>query len=289
MTAHGNPGVTRRTEHSPATITALPLRVVIVDDEPLARSRLKQLVLACEMPRCAVVAECASADELRTALAQGHADCVLLDIQMPGMSGLDVAAQLRQTAAFKPAIVFVTAHDQHALKAFELEAADYLTKPVRRERLQHTLERVLRQRQNPSGATNDDGQGTLLASERGRVVHIPIADVVVLRAEAKYVNVRTPERTWVLDESLTELEHRLGEGAPFIRIHRNALVSSRRITALEKRLLPAGDDDGLEATWAVHVADLNEWLPVSRRQLSAVKEAVSRSADGTMEPRANVT
>ncbi len=278
----GSNGVALRLAPSLASFTALPLRVVIVDDEPLARSRLKQLVQACDRPRCAVVAECANADELHAALKHGHADCVLLDIQMPGMNGLDLAAQLQQSAAFKPAIVFVTAHDQHALKAFELEASDYLTKPVRQQRLQAALERVLRQRQTAPGTTGGESQGTLLASERGRVVHIPIADVVVLRAELKYVNVRSAERTWVLDESLTELEHRLGESADFIRIHRNALVAGNRITALDKRaVMAAGDDDGGDATWAVHVAGLNEWLPVSRRQLPAVRDAVSRAASAS--------
>ncbi len=254
-------------------MSQMPLRVVIVDDEPLARGRLKSLVSECDRPRCAVVAECASADELQAALAHGHADCVLLDIQMPGVTGLEWAAKLKASAAHQPAIVFVTAHDQHALRAFELEAADYLTKPVRKERLQAALERVMRQRQTaPSG----DGQGTLVASERGRVVRIRIDEVVYLRAEAKYVNLRTIDRSWVLDESLTELENRLGDAARFIRIHRNAVVSSTAITALEKREAASLGEEGLDATWAVHIEGVNEWLAVSRRQLPAVKDALNQ-------------
>ncbi len=252
----------------------MPLRVVIVDDEPLARSRLKTLVGACERPRCAVVAECSSAAELHAALKQGHADCVLMDIQMPGTNGLELAAQLQATAANKPSVVFVTAHDQHALKAFELEAADYLTKPVRQERLQAALERVVRQR---AAAPQGEGQGVLLGSERGRVVRIPIDEVVVLRAELKYVNVRSASRSWVLEESLTELENRLGDASRFLRIHRNAVVASQRVTALEKRVV-AGDspDEGADATWAVHVEGIDEWLAVSRRQLPAVKDAMQQ-------------
>lgn len=251
-------------------MSALPLRVVIVDDEPLARSRLKSLVGEVERPRCAVVADCASAEELRAVLKHGHADCVLLDIQMPGTSGLELAAQLRAEAASAPAIVFVTAHDQHALQAFELEAVDYLTKPVRRERLQAALERVERQRKTADASPE---QAMLLASERGRVARIPVADILYLKAEAKYVNLVTRQRVWVLDDSLTELENRLGDGERFIRIHRNALVAREAITAFEKRASDAANDEPGDV-WAVHVAVVDAWLAVSRRQLATVKDAL---------------
>lgn len=252
-------------------LSGLPLRVVIVDDEPLARSRLSTLLGEVERPRCAVVAECEGADQLRAVLKHGHADCVLLDIQMPGITGLELAAQLRAESATPPSIIFVTAHDQHALQAFELEAVDYLTKPVRRERLQSALARVDRQRR-----ASDDGseQSMLVASERGHAVRIPVADILYLKAEAKYVHLVGTARTWVLDESLTELENRLDDGARFLRIHRNALVARTAIAAFDKRALEGAGDEGGD-TWAVRVAPLDVWLAVSRRQLPAVRDALS--------------
>lgn len=255
-------------------VSSLPLRVVIVDDEPLARSRLSTLVGEVERPRCAVVAECGGADELRAVLRHGHADCVMLDIQMPGLTGLELAAQLRAESATPASIIFVTAHDQYALKAFELEAVDYLTKPVRRERLQSALERVERQRR----ALDDTSeQSVLVASERGHAVRIPVAEILYLKAEAKYVHLVSAARTWVLDESLTELETRLDDGARFLRIHRNALVARAAIAEFEKRAVDGSGDDGGD-TWAVRIAPVDAWLAVSRRQLPAVRDALSEPA-----------
>jgi two-component system, LytTR family, response regulator AlgR len=258
-----------------------PLRIVIVDDEPLARARLKLLVQDMPQPRCVVVAECASAAEVEAQLQRAPADGVLLDIQMPGTSGLDWAARLKSSAwktpqGSSPAIIFVTAHDQHALKAFELEAADYLTKPVRRERLQAALARVLRQRQ-PVAALATADVPVLVASERGRVARIPVHEVLYLKAELKYVTLRTAQRQWVLDESLTELENRLGDAHRFIRIHRNALVARPAVLALAKHADVVGEeptDSGAEAGWAVQVKHVDEWLAVSRRQLPAVRDAL---------------
>jgi two-component system, LytTR family, response regulator AlgR len=248
---------------------AVPLRVVVADDEPLARARLKMLLSDLDRLRCEVVGECGSAAEVDRCLATQTVDCVLLDIQMPGTTGLELASAWQQASdGPKPAVIFVTAHDQHALKAFELAAADYLTKPVRRERLQSALERVLRQR----APVPDAPQPVLVASERGRVARIPVSDVLYLKAELKYVTLRTAERTWVLDESLTELENRLSDAQRFLRVHRNALVCLDAVTGFEKRVV-VGDDEAGD-TWAVQVASSDEWLAVSRRQLSAVREAV---------------
>jgi two-component system, LytTR family, response regulator AlgR len=199
---------------------------------------------------------------------------VLMDIQMPGANGLDIAAQLQSQAAVRPAIIFVTAHDQHALRAFELEAVDYLTKPVRRERLQAALERVMRQRQ----VTTPDGEAAMLiASERGRAVRIPVSDILFMRAEAKSVQAVTPTRTYVLDESLSELEERVAGSERFVRVHRAVLVARESVAAFEKRVMAQEGEAPQEAgeTWAVHVSAVDAWLPVSRRQLPLVKEALT--------------
>jgi len=249
-----------------------PLHVLIVDDEALARSRLATLVAECTEPRCAVAGLCANALQARQWLGEHEADIVLLDIQMPGQPGTALAAEL-QRMAHPPAVVFVTAHSEHALAAFDLDAADYLTKPVKRERLAAALERAARR------VPARDGQGitqeaVLVVSERGRVARIPLADVLYLKAELKYVTLRTAGRTWVLDDSLTDLEQRLGER--FLRVHRNALVARDAVRLLERRRMDEDDDEGAgnEVGWAVQVAPVGEWLAVSRRQLGAVREAL---------------
>ncbi len=257
----------------------MPLRVLVVDDEPLARARLTTLVDECTAPKCEVICACSDADEAQRVVRAQRVDCVLLDIQMPNVDGLELAGLLRRgTAALQspPAIIFVTAHSQHALAAFELEATDYLTKPVRRERLQAALERVARQRQANAVDTPAKPSPVLVATERGRVARIPIDEVLYLKAELKYVTLRTTSRSWVLDESLTELEQRLGEAQAFIRVHRNALVARHAVVALDRRH-GVGPDDEADIVWAVHIRGADEWLPVSRRQLTAVREALQQN------------
>jgi len=248
------------------------LRVLIVDDEPLARQRLAMLVreLASlgDAPSAQVVGELAHAQAALTWLAQNEADVLLLDIQMPGMDGMALAATLR-SHALAPAVVFVTAHAEHALQAFEIEAADYLTKPVRRDRLQAALARAAR-RVGAAAAARADVP-VVVVSERGRLVRVPLPEVLYLKAELKYVTLRTARQTYLLDDSLSEIEQRLGER--FLRIHRNAIVAKAAVRALERRPVDGDEDDGAE-TWAVRVAPVDEWLAVSRRQVQAVREAL---------------
>jgi two-component system, LytTR family, response regulator AlgR len=255
----------------------LNLRVLVVDDEALARSRLAALVRECVEPRCEVVAECASVRQALDWLAEHEADALLLDIQMPGAPGTALAAELQKRAR-APAVVFVTAHGEHALAAFDLDAADYLTKPVKRDRLFAALQRAARRA--PAREAAGDAEPVLVVSERGRVVRVPLAEVLYLKAELKYVTLRTPARSYVLDDSLTDLEQRLGER--MLRIHRNALVARAAVRALERRKLansPDADEeaDGAEVGWAVQVGATGEWLAVSRRQASAVREAIEQA------------
>jgi len=260
------------------TAAATTLRVLIVDDEALARSRLATLVAECSEPRCSVAGECANAQQARQWLSEYEADIVLLDIQMPGQPGTALAAELQRLAA-PPAVVFVTAHAEHALAAFDLDAADYLTKPVKRERLAAALQRAARRvpvRDRNAGAAQEP---VLVVSERGRIARVPLADVLYLKAELKYVTLRTAGRSWVLDDSLTDLEQRLGER--FLRIHRNALVARDAVRLLERRRMAEHDDEasGNEIGWAVQVAPVDEWLAVSRRQLAAVREVLAASGN----------
>jgi two-component system response regulator AlgR len=254
------------------------LRVLIVDDEALARARLATLVGECAEPRSAVAGQCASVPQARQWLAEHEADVVLLDIQMPGQPGTALAAELQHLPQ-PPAVVFVTAHSEHALAAFDLDAADYLTKPVKRERLAAALQRAARRLPPRDGAGGTAAEPVLVVSERGRVARIPLAEVLYLKAELKYVTLRTAGRTWVLDDSLTDLEQRLGER--FLRIHRNALEARDAVRLLERRRMAEHDDDGASAEigWAVQVAPVDEWLAVSRRQLGAVREALAEGGD----------
>ncbi len=249
-------------------MTTDSLRILLVDDEELARLRLRSLVEECPAPEARVVGEAANATQALVWLATHECDALLLDIGMPGRDGLQLAAELNRGAR-PTAVVFVTAHAEHALGAFDLDAVDYLTKPVRRERLQAALQRVAQRLQGPVVAPVADAEPVIVVSELGRVVRVPLQDVLYLKAELKYVTLRTAERSYVLDEALSDLEQRLGDR--FLRVHRNALVARRALRALEHRM-PA-DEDGAEG-WAVRVSPLDEWLGVSRRQLAAVREAM---------------
>ncbi len=249
-----------------------PLRVLLVDDEALARMRLVQLVAECPEPRAEVVGQAAHAAQALDWLAHNDCDLLLLDIHMPGADGTQLAAQLRARPQ-SPAIVFVTAHAEHALAAFELEAVDYLTKPVRRERLQAALQRVA-QRLPRAPAAPAVEEPVIVVHDLGRKVRVPLSEVLYLKAELKYVTLRTATHTHVLDDALTDLAQRLGDR--FLRIHRNALVARHALRSLERRTLPAGEgDEEASEGWVVRVAPVDEWLVVSRRQVAAVKEAIA--------------
>ncbi len=241
-----------------------PLKVLLVDDEPLARARLRTLLADCGAPAASVEGEAANAVQAMQWLQRQAFDVALVDIHMPGVDGLSLAQTLRTLAA-PPAVVFVTAHAEHALQAFELAAADYLTKPVRLERLQAALQKVQKLLQAERAVPTELAQDVLIVQERGRTERVPLAEVLYLKAELKYLTLRTQARSFILEGSLSELEARYP--AYFIRIHRNALVARRAVRALERQ------DDALEGEgWAVRLIGLEEWLPVSRRQLAAVRE-----------------
>ncbi|MCM2251829.1 MAG: LytTR family DNA-binding domain-containing protein [Ramlibacter sp.] len=241
------------------------MRVLLVDDEALARLRLRALLRACAAPAAAVTAEAADAAQAMELLRRQPFDAVLLDIRMPGADGLALAQTVRSLPR-PPAVVFVTAHAEHAVDAFDLEAVDYLTKPVRLERLQAALQKV--ERLAGAGAQPPSAPEALLIQDRGRTERVPLAEVLYLKAELKYITVRTAARSFILDGSLSELEER--HAARFLRVHRNALVARHAIRALEKH-----DDPEEGEGWAVRLSGIDELLAVSRRQLGAVREAMA--------------
>ena len=269
---------------------AASLKVLLVDDEPLARLRLRSLLEACDEPRAEVVAEAGTASQAQAWLRDHACDLILLDVQMPGPDGLQLADALREMHAERaPAIVFVTAHAGHALRAFELDAIDYLTKPVRRERLAAALARVAQRLLERAAAqaaavvadeaAPGDAQ-VIVVNDRGHLLRVPIAEVLYLRAELKYLTLRTATQSLLMDGSLADHEQRLGDR--FLRVHRNALVAKAAVRELQRHApTDFGElDTGSEAAdsgegWAVRIAHVNEWLAVSRRQVAAVREALA--------------
>ena len=244
------------------------LRVVLVDDEAPARSRMKELIDDCAAQvQAKVVGEAANGRAALDLLGSVAADLVLVDIRMPQMSGIEFARHALILDR-PPAIIFVSAYDEYAIQAFELRALDYLLKPVRRERLLAALERA-RGLDAPSGEAlrglEPQPRRHLSVAERGRITLVPVADILYLRAELKYVTIRTPEREYLLEESLSHLEQEFGEA--FVRIHRNCLVAKSRIRGFEKSDVQDG-----EQGWVVLLDAGAEKLPVSRRQWPVVKE-----------------
>ena len=245
----------------------MTLQALIVDDEALARSRLHTLLGDCTTPAVSVAGEAANATQAIELLRKQSFDVALLDIHMPGADGLTLARTLRELPR-APAIVFVTAHAEHAVQAFEIEAVDYLTKPVRLERLQQALQKVERLLQSRQAQTPDLPEEFLVIQERGRTERVPLSEVLYFKAELKYITVRTAAKSYILDGALSELEDKYP--AQFLRIHRNALVARRAVRALEKHYDPE-EGEG----WAVRLNGIEEVLSVSRRQLSAVREAIA--------------
>ena len=207
------------------------MKVVIADDEPLARERLRGLLR--ETAGVEVVAEAGDGQQALHACAEHAPDLVLLDIAMPGIDGLEAA---RHLAAFepRPAVVFCTAYDAHALSAFEAEAIDYLVKPVRAERLAAALERVRTFAAGRERAGRDEAaqRSHLCARLRGSLRLIPLEDVHYLLAEEKYVVVHHARGEDLIEESLKSLEDEFGDR--FVRIHRNCLVARHEITGLRR-------------------------------------------------------
>ena len=243
------------------------LRVLLVDDEQLARVRLRTLLAGCKTPQASVEAEAANATQSIEWLQRQQFDVALVDIHMPGADGVTLACAMRDLPN-PPLLVFVTAHAEHAVQAFELEALDYLTKPVRLERLQLALEKVERLVGSRRSDETDVPEQVLVIQERGRTERVPLSEILYLKAELKYITVRTANSNWVMEGSLSDIETKFPDR--FLRIHRNALVSRHSVRAIERQL---GTQDG--EGWVVRLNGVSDLLQVSRRQLATVRELVS--------------
>lgn len=300
----------------PQTQTAA-WRVLLVDDEPLARSRLRSLLSDITRPATEVCGEAGSAAQAIELVESAQPHIVLLDINMPGMDGMQLAQRLKQrlnpVGQLPPQIVFVTASSDFALQAFDVAAADYLTKPVRAERLQQALLKAaaawamqqdaltrasthpasgITTGQTPSvmnslsvqgvagigaaaggtvaagGATPHTQLPSLLIQERGLSHRLDLNDILYARAEQKYVILHTRlGREWVWDGSLTQLEEKYPQF--FVRIHRSTLVQRQLLRQLKHSV----QADGSEG-WLLQLEGVANCLPVSRRQLPTVRQAM---------------
>ena len=245
-----------------------PLKVLIVDDEAPARRRLRELLDDCtNAVPLLVVGEAASGREALGMLGSTPADLVLTDIHMPDMDGIELARHLLKLP-LPPVLIFTTAYHEHAIAAFEVHAIDYLVKPVRVQRLLAALDKVPRLRPLSDAKLDRLPAATrrfLSVTERSRVVLVPMDEIVYLKAELKYITIRTAEREYLLEESLTRLEEEFG--TRFVRVHRNCLVARDAIRGFERRVSADGD-----AHWEVLLRGVPEALPVSRRQQFIVRE-----------------
>lgn len=249
------------------TMIVLALRVFIVDDELPARNRLRELLHDCnDQIALEIVGEAGNGLEALEKLAETPADVVLMDIRMPQMDGIELAQHLQKLDK-PPVIIFTTAYDAYAIKAFEVRAIDYLLKPIRLGRLFDALTRARDAVPVQTEVLREllpEPRKHLSIHERGKIHLIPIEQVLFLRAELKYITVRTAEREYLIEESLTALEKEFA--SRFVRIHRNCIVAKEAIVGFQR----GGDEN--ESGWMVKLKDIDEPLPISRRQQFLVKE-----------------
>jgi two-component system response regulator AlgR len=239
------------------------LKILIADDEAPARNRLRELLA--DIPNVSLIGEARNGKETLLLAQENLADVMLLDIRMPQMDGIEAAEHLQKLNP-PPAIIFTTAFDAYALQAFDMNAVDYLLKPIRLERLKTALNkaRALLPAQLAAIKPLQPRRTHFSVSERGRVILVPLHEVIYLRAELKYTTVRTKEREYLIEDSLTSIEQEFGE--QFLRLHRNCLVAQASVLGYEKR----ADTNG-ESHWVALLKDIPETVTVSRRQLHVLK------------------
>ena len=244
------------------------LRTLIVDDEPLAVERLR--AICATLAGVETVAEAGDGAEALARAREHHPDLVLLDMTMPGQDGLAVARELAKLDP-APAVVFVTAHEDFAVEAFDLQAVDYVLKPAAPERLERAIARAAERRSSAAAGGGDGGDGgerwlrELWVPRRSELVRVPVAEIHRIDAERDYVRLHVGAQTYLLLQTIAGLEERLDPDA-FIRIHRSTIVARRAIAGLRH--------DGL-GVWSVELED-GAVLRIGRTYLAKVKALAGR-------------
>jgi two-component system response regulator AlgR len=238
------------------------MRVLIVDDEKLARDRLRELLN--DIGGYTVVGEAMNGTEAVEKSTELNPDVLLMDIRMPGMDGLEAAMHIMGMEN-PPAVIFTTAYDQHALDAFDVNAVDYLLKPIRKDRLAKALSKAqkltMKQMAEIKQARPEPMVRTHISVHlRGNIRLVPVPDILYFLADSKYVVVRTPTEEHLIEDSLVNLEKEFGES--FLRIHRNALVYTGAIKGIEKNS---------SGTWQINLKGYDKKLDVSRRHTAQVR------------------
>ena len=243
------------------------MNVLIVDDEQLARQRLRKLLSGATSYQ--IVGEAQTGEDALRKTQSSNPDVVLMDIRMPGMDGIEAASYINRMDK-PPAIIFTTAYSEHALKAFETHAIDYLLKPIKQSRLEAALDAAKRiNKAQLSKLREDETDGArdkICVKSRGSLELIPVNDIIYFKADQKYVTLRTAEQEYLIEESLKTLEQEFD--FQFIRIHRNALVAHKMLHGLTK------NNDGHAC---INFDDIDDLLEISRRHLPLIRKKLKAS------------
>lgn len=269
----------RCTNGGDARVSGVQLRVVVADDEPVARQGLADIVRA--HPELELVGEATGGRDAIERIARTHPDIVVLDVEMPNVDGFDVATSLSR--ADQPELIFVTAHEDFALRGYQADAVDYVLKPYSAERLNEALSRAIRRRRDRvdaarftkiaevvgASAASTPAAGPryserLLVTVGTRSIPVPTSSISLLHADGACVTIRTSTGSYTLRESLQEIERHL-DPRYFLRVHRSAIVRLDAIRAVERA----------NADQIVLVVDAGTKVPVSRSRRSAVLDALA--------------
>jgi two-component system response regulator AlgR len=237
------------------------MNVLIVDDEQLARQRLRHMLSGMGEH---VVGEAANGEQALQQTQNTSPDVVLLDIRMPGMDGLEAAGYINQMEN-PPAIIFTTAYTDHALRAFETHAVDYLLKPIKQERLAVAISAAKRltraQIEQLRIDDTNEARSKICVKSRGSLELVPIEEIIYFKADQKYVTLKTDDHEYLIEESLKALEAEFANR--FVRIHRNALVSENHIVGLSR------NDTGHQC---IVLDETDDILEISRRHLPTIRK-----------------